>query len=734
MEASNNSELLAVLVVDSRRDRNLSTLVRAEQPACLLPLCNVTLLEFALYQLERGGVTEILVSVISNKQAYVAAISRFLETSRVSERGRARKTLLAAGTRGFSSVGEVLRELDSRESLRPKKEFIIVDVLSVSNANYRVIAAEHRSRHEADSSWTATCLFFRHSSMPFINRHGHGVLVGVDANSNQLLLYNPSIDAGSCLFIKNHVWGERDCLRLQTGLCDCLCDILSPEVLIEFRENFDYEELRDYMRNKIESDFMEVTGNRIYYLDLSERGEYCRCVHDVSSYFQVAKDFAHGWLGSPAQTHELREAGLPVKNLLSRSAEKRPSIESWGPEISHQVENSVAASNSTVWADSRVIDCVISAGVHVSEQCYIENTILLDECVVEKGCIIRDAILCRNTRIMKGARIDGGCVVGPDVVVSEGAHIPEGHVIFKPQTRVSESPTESAGSESEDTSSQDGSRPDDVLGDLDESASDRSVHSPVLLSKIGHDWRSRGVGERNHSSLYRCEKRFLRGLRNPFEYCFTLEDELESVLSTSNESESPTSFSEDECEVTRAELAEQECTDSPFKRELAETILRAVRNDNTADDTAVELSSLRLAYDRLPEDIVGEILATLVRESPLNRGDANAHAIHALRSSLFRWKSLIQRFASTKEAKMRILDHSAACSVREMLPTNFFSYLVQLLYEVDLLEERILFEWAQMGTETIGTRAHISTSRAEKLLAELEPFLKWLAEAEEEQE
>jgi translation initiation factor eIF-2B subunit epsilon len=729
-------DLLAVVVVDSRRDKKLFPLVEVGKPACLLPLCSVSLLELVIRQLELGEVTDILVSTISDDPGYTEEISDFVDKARAQEYRKARIRLLSGGSRGYSSVGEILRELDSREELRPEKEFILVDALSVCKANWRVIVSEHKLRHEADATWTATSLFFKVAAEAFTQEDKSDILVGIDPESSQLVLYVPYSAKNAFFDMKKHIWSERQNVRLIAGICDCFCDVLSPEVLIEFRENFDYEDLRDYLRNKIESDLMEVSGNRVFFLELSNRGEYCRSVHSISSYFQIVKDFVHGWLGPLEAMKEIRQSESSLRDANAQHGERKLPARASGISILPRSENSVVASSSTIFSDSRITNCVISPGVHVAEQCSIENSILLDGCVIEKGCIVKDAILCRNSRVMRGAQIDSGCVIGPDVTVSEGAHIPEGNVVFKTFPRTGDARSETETSESVDTPSREASQDEDIFGGLDENACNVTKYSQPKLSEANPEKIAKPVDVQWQSLPYRCERRFSCVSHNPFGYIRCSQDDgVESIASSSMESdtESAASISEGEDRFRANQEISQTCATSPFKQELLETFLRAIRNDNSIDDTAVELSSLRLAYDRAPEDIVGNLVVTLISEYQHTGETTSVDTIHLLRRSLLRWRNLIQRFSATEFAKVHMLDQCAVYCVQRMLPQKFFSYLVQLLYETELIEEDILFKWVQTGAEEIGAREKIPAATVEVLLKELRPFLDWLREAEEEE-
>jgi len=730
MKKVNTESLIALLVVDSRKENELFPLVERERPACLLPLCNMTLLEHALFQLDRGGVSDILVGVIDDSVSSALVIRNFLNESLRSPRIRSRVTLLGGGTRSFASVGEILRDIDTNEDLRPKGEFVVVNVFSVFRVNFARIAEEHRYRHEKDPSWTSTCLFFkRHRGENKATFSGE-VLVGIDEETKQLLLYRNLDECGTYVTVSDLSWSGRDHLQLIRDIVDCCCDILSPEVLTEFRENFDYEELRDYMKNKLDSDSNEISGNKSFFLDIADRGEYCRQLHGIASYYQVVRDFVHGWLGDPDLLANYERRCPPFRRIATRGPGAKLLAEISRHTAVFDSGESFAAEDAVVSVDSRVTDCIISGGVHISEQCVLENVVILDGCVIEKGCVVRDAIVGRNTRIMQGSRIDGGCVIGPDVVLPECTHIREGRAVFKASRDSLRVGEEVGVVEPENETTNGSTNTEDVFGGLDEA--ETPTFSFGCSSNTGNETKHIGVTDAHNKLTYSTEQRFSHDRKSLFETVGGVGDDFESIASSSPESESMNSFADECSSLSPTGFVRQTNTDQAFTSELVDTVLRALHNDSSVDDTAVELSSLRLAYDQTPEDISGNVVLTLAKESLTRASYSGSQSVSLLHTYLNRWKTLIQRFASSKEAQMQILDCSASFSTTHQVPKNFFSYVVQMLYEADIVTETTITEWTGRGEGFIAARLGIPEAAAGELLTELGPFLKWLSEAEEE--
>jgi translation initiation factor eIF-2B subunit epsilon len=75
-------------------------------------------------------------------------------------------------------------------------------------------------------------------------------------------------------------------------MMDCQIDICSPEVLVKFSDNFDYQDIRrDMIINEVTN---YELGGHIYSWTI--RGEYAARVHDPRTYHAVCEDIIRRWL------------------------------------------------------------------------------------------------------------------------------------------------------------------------------------------------------------------------------------------------------------------------------------------------------------------------------------------------------------------------------------------------------------------------------------------------------
>jgi hypothetical protein len=66
------------------------------------------------------------------------------------------------------------------------------------------------------------------------------LVVGIDRTSSQLLLFDDSCKKSS-LKVPLEIMAEHPGLNFRSNLLDCHVDICSPELMLQFSDNFDYQ-------------------------------------------------------------------------------------------------------------------------------------------------------------------------------------------------------------------------------------------------------------------------------------------------------------------------------------------------------------------------------------------------------------------------------------------------------------------------------------------------------------
>jgi translation initiation factor eIF-2B subunit epsilon len=85
---------------------------------------------------------------------------------------------------------------------------------------------------------------------------------------------------------------DHPALKFHTDLLDCHIDICSPELLLQFSDNFDYLDIR---RHFIQNEVLNwELGMHIYGYIL--KNEYAARVHDPRTYHSISHDIINRWV------------------------------------------------------------------------------------------------------------------------------------------------------------------------------------------------------------------------------------------------------------------------------------------------------------------------------------------------------------------------------------------------------------------------------------------------------
>jgi translation initiation factor eIF-2B subunit epsilon len=143
-------------------------------------------------------------------------------------------------SRACLSQGDALRELDALGVIR-SDPFILINGDVISNMNLKKAIAFHKSRRQEDSNCIMTVVLKQ------VQQQGVGVrplhddlVVAMDRHSSQLLLFDNSI-TDSAVSVPAEIFAQHPALTVRTDLMDCQIDICSPELLLQFSDNFDYQ-------------------------------------------------------------------------------------------------------------------------------------------------------------------------------------------------------------------------------------------------------------------------------------------------------------------------------------------------------------------------------------------------------------------------------------------------------------------------------------------------------------
>lgn len=648
----------------------------------------------------------------------------------------------------WRSHGDALRDVESRVALRPTDDFLLIQPGALFNLSAASLAHAHATRAEADRNWLVTITLRRGAcAAPLV--------VATHAATSSLCLYARAPPTEPLPFdARAENIGLRDGGRVDVAadVVDVGLDVCSPDLLVEFRENFDFDSVRDYVRAKLEGGEAELLGNRMFahFVD-SSRGEYATCVDSYAAFFDASQDVFAGWM-APFVPHRVAciagpECGKRV--VTCGKAQRRISVvcgdgaDGCGPEIA---------------ADADVTDVIVGRGVVIAEGAVVRRSVLGDGVRIRKGAVVEGSFLGSTVSVGPGAKVSrslclsgasvagdvtipAGCFVGDNVVFGRGGGAVAG---LAPNSWVSSKG--GTGQSSGKIGGAMGSDDESCESSEDESDEDSSDGSDDECSASS----SAALGDGGRGALLTTRRRYDMYLLRASD-----DSKVDSSrgLGWPANLGSAESDTEDELEGEEGDLEEDGETGlmagngegrevdldgglnghgggnlSKFYEEMEETIEHAVGEGADVDTIALEVNSLKLAYERSYSDALVALvraLTALIRKR--HATSAAKKQWGAVQSDLGKWQALIARFAAGDgPAAQRSMADEIACLLRG--DGKLCMYVMRVLYDADVLEEDAILGWA--GEE----RKAVESGASSALLDATMEFIEWLEEEDEEED
>ncbi|KAA8495523.1 Translation initiation factor eIF-2B subunit epsilon [Porphyridium purpureum] len=713
---SEDEPLRAVVVVSQMTPGADAYSTLTGQPAALLPVANVPILFFQLETLLRGGVQEcILLVVRDDSTAVQSALSNVASAVQDEKPNRSFSmrgmTITIFEGSDWHSEGDALRELETRDDLRPRQDFVLVSLGAVFSLDLSTLLREHRARRASDKNWLLTTAFRRG-----VRRDGatRPLCIVFDPDDFQLLKYDDGERADSIKIELASTFGKsRERLCAIADAVDIGVDICGPEIMVEFRENFDFDEIRDYVRGKLDSGDGEVLGNRIYaHFTSAHAPGSGTVVTDFGSALSAQNDFMQRWLYPLVPELELIPGQRCIRHRNSVYKEGSVKVD----PSSRLVADTVLGADVEVRAHSYVSKSALGKGVVVGCRVEIRSSILMDGVTVEDDAWIECAVVCKNCVISKGCKIGKGSVLGSGIVLEPGAVIAPGSFLVREDMLEKKREVEDLGST--------------LLSDVD-------VNESLSADSQKVDSRGQEVTAREkvcalapddvRDSILACTQ-FAKWVSPEMVAKQSDRCLLRNIL----EPEDLEEYSDEEVESgvdlqSFPNLADTEgngvvmSSANTFASEILDTVTRAIREGHDIENSVLEVNSLKLVYDRSFADCAREIFAAILREARSGRS-----FLEELNRLLQGWSALVVRFAPRETEQSEVLmavlcflSESANAAYLKAAPT-----ILKLLYDHEIVPEDAILDWADGNIPGALREAFKACS----------PFVEWLAEADEEDE
>lgn len=203
------------------------------KPKVLLPLVNIPMLMYTIEFLAQNGIEEIFIFCVR----HVEMIQNFVDNLSLPSN----ITIRCIFSKSCLSQGDALRELDVMGLIR-SDPFILINGDVISNMDLQKAIAFHKERRKQDSNCIMTVVLKQIQKYSGVRALSQDLIVAQDRYTQQLLLFDNDISKKD-IKIPLEILESHPGLRIRTDLLDCQIDICSPELLLQFSDNFDYQVL-----------------------------------------------------------------------------------------------------------------------------------------------------------------------------------------------------------------------------------------------------------------------------------------------------------------------------------------------------------------------------------------------------------------------------------------------------------------------------------------------------------
>ncbi len=404
--------LQAVLLADSftKTFRPLSL----DTPKVLSPLNNVAMLDYTIEWLASSGVRELFVFAVHHADS----VEAYVEMSKWSSAIK----VTCVKDEQCTNPGDALREMDKRGLVR-SDPFILMSGDVITNADVKSAIKDHEIRHKKDPSAMMTVLFKEVGEGSELRAADDDLVVGLNPDTSRIVLFDDrSCDPG--VEIPSSFFDSHKSVSVRSDLLDCGIDICSPDVLARFSDEFDYRSIRSqFVRNSVAEE-EEGLQNKIFGHVLSAN-EYAARVHDFRTYAKVSRDMIYRWVYPVVPDNLPSGYERKYRYEYARHATYREARGETTVDRTAVVGNGcIIGADNTIAAGCRIGETVLGRGCAVGVNVSLVGSHLWDGVVVEDFASVSYAIVGEGAVIKKGAVVGRGCVIGKGCVVGENVVLP----------------------------------------------------------------------------------------------------------------------------------------------------------------------------------------------------------------------------------------------------------------------------------------------------------------------
>lgn len=674
--------LQAVLVADSFNRRFFP--ITKDQPRALLPLANVSMIDYTLEFLTSTGVQETFVFCcwMSSK------IKEHLLKSKWC-RPTSPNVVHIITSDLYRSLGDVLRDVDAKSLVR--SDFLLVYGDVVSNVDVSQALQEHRQRRKMEKNVSVMTMIFKESSPGHKTRcEEEDMIMAIDSKSKRILHYQRAQALKRLQFPMNIFHSASDEFEIRFDLLDCHISICSPQVAELFTDNFDYQTKNDFVRGILVSE--EILGNQIH-MHVTKDGYGAR-VSNLLMYDTISSDMIRRWIYPITPDANFADQDGQSCTHSRHNVYREPGV-SLG-HGSQMEENVLIGRNTVIGANCSISNTVIGANCVIGDNVTLERAYIWNRVHIANNVKVKQSVICDGVEVKHGVVLNEQCVLAYNVVVGPDIALPAGTVVSMHH------PDEEDDEDDDEFLSDD----NDVSHNKDKIK--QKVFNPAEVGSEGkgYRWKSSSLDDTEEDELAEC----IWGLAlNP-------DPESDSESEVSEGSHDPGSH------PPSPELDDVKV----FQNEVHGTLQRGLDENIGCDNLVLEINSLKYAYNITLKEVM-QILMRVVLEFPLHQQGAeittaqySAHLLPLLK----KWAPVFKNYVKRSQDQMDCLTSMEEVFLEQDTHWAALVKVLMNMYQLEILEEDVIMRWFTQSS---------TTDKSQKLRtnAGLLKFIQWLEEAEE---
>lgn len=695
--------------------------VTLDVPKVLLPLLSIPILEYTLEFLAASGVKEVIVFCV----AHAEAIEHFLKTA---NRAKIMDSIQCVCSAACLSPGDALRELDRMHLIR-SDPFILMSGDNVSNINLRPHIQLHKERKKKEPSTVMTLLLKQSQPIHASRSLQEDLVVAVDPQNQELLMYSDEISTRR-VSLSTEVFRDHPSVTFHYDWFDCHIDICSPDVLVQFSDNFDYQDIRrDFVANEVQN---YELGSKIYAVPIP-RHEYAGRIVDPRTYHAVVMDLCQRWVYPIVPDNNIFIT--PTTYTYDRNNIYKEQLRVSIARSTHLKQDCVLGSDTRIGEHGRVSQSSFGRHVSVGASCSVVRCHLWNHVTMGDHVSMTDVICCDHVTIGNHVTIGSGSILSYGVKIGDHVTIPPfSKITTQPRHAVEDDEFGSSNDEDEDEN-------DDHL----EEAGCWKVEE-VGVGGQGRMWllneehlgQDHDLEEEEDSDSDDDE---MRHEINDAKRTLAREGRVQRTLMGSSAErlkreqlweEWDALSSDDEDHDEEEEGQALETPEERFQRVVMDMVLSGHTSGHDLDNIFLEIKSFKFAQNRsfteCLEAIVPALLSTVSSEISM------IEQVTVLQAALTRWASVIKRCIMGTSEQLVILNAIKRHAVEHFEQFNpVFRYCLQMVYDLEIVSEDMLVQWVVAAQH----EASENLTGSDKELMDnpqIQEFIDWLQEEEDSSE